>query len=401
MRKTQNNIVAAVAFLALVGFPLAAFAANSFKLDASLQPTGSDSDAKGRARFQLRGSADGRFDLKVQRLGRDAVYEVILNGVRVGDLATTGGGSGKLRFRSHPRSTSDVFLGFDPRGASVVLRDDAGSDVLAANVPVGDSGSGSSSDGDVLCCIPDDSGSECEDRTPEACVAQGGTVSAATSCLPNPCDSSTLPGDDDILCCTPDDLGPECEDRTPAECGLQGGIAVEATSCLDNPCAAIAPSDDDVICCLPDNSGVQCEDRTPGQCLAEGGVSLGAGVCAVGSCDGVTPPGGGGGNGNATVVVTCEKRSSRSRASINGNNLATGNYTARLISGANEASAPLAATVGDEVGFDFDSDPGDIAAGATAIAAGFLEGSPAQATGQLIDSGGSVVAAATVTCQMK
>jgi hypothetical protein len=399
MRKTRSTIIAAAALVAFVAAPIAASAGKTSKLDTNLQATGSDADARGRAKFRLRGSEDGRFEIKAQRLDRSAVYEVIVNGVRVGDLATSGGGSGKLRFRSEPRSDTHLFLGFDPRGSSVVVRNALGSDVLAASIPVDDgSGNGSTSDGDVICCTADDSGPHCEDRTPEACVAEGGTLSAATSCLPNPCDAVTPPGEDDIVCCTPDDSGPNCEDRTPAECALTGGVAVTATSCLDNPCAAIAPSDADIRCCLAGSSAAECEDRTAGECLAQGGVSLGAGVCGLDDCAGVTLPGGGGGNGNATVLVTCEKRSTRSRASVNGSNLASGNYTARLISGSNEATAPAAPTIGDQVEFDFDS---NTEPGATRIAIDFLQGTPPQATGQILHADGSILASATVTCTVK
>ena len=49
-----------------------------------------------------------------------------------------------------------------------------------------------------MCCIPDDSGAECEDRSADACAAQGGTVIDATDCSANPC-AATPPssGNDD------------------------------------------------------------------------------------------------------------------------------------------------------------------------------------------------------------
>ena len=100
-------------------------------------------------------------------------------------------------------------------------------------------------------------------------------------------DSPSDPGD--IICCIPDDSGPECEDRTQAECVAQGGTVVEAASCLpENPCqAAPLPGDADVQCCLPDNSGVECEDRTAAECEAQGGINKGAGMCTLTSCDGL------------------------------------------------------------------------------------------------------------------
>ena len=51
--------------------------------------------------------------------------------------------------------------------------------------------------------------------------------------------------------------------------------------------------------------------------------------------------------------------------------------------------------------FDFDSDGGDIAAGATAIAATFIQGPPPQVTGAILTVGGAVVVEATVDCAVK
>src|SRR4051812_4923667 len=70
----------------------------------------------------------------------------------------------------------------------------------------------------------------------------------------------------------------------------------------------------------------------------------------------------------ATVQVTCEKRPDRSRASVDGNNLKRGMYRAILKSGTDHiARSQFQQTVGDEVQFDFDSNQGDVAAGATPI----------------------------------
>jgi hypothetical protein len=100
-----------------------------------------------------------------------------------------------------------------------------------------------------------------------------------------------------------------------------------------------------------------------------------------------------------SLVVKCETRASRSKASVDGNNLASGMYKAVLTSGANTATSPLAATVGDEVGFDFDSNPRDINRGATAIASNFIVGG--KATGKLLDAAGNVVIQRTATCRRK
>jgi hypothetical protein len=256
--------------------------------------------------------------------------------------------------------------------------------------------SGSVSGGDVICCIPDaDEGAECEDRTPEECAMEGGSVSGALTCLPNPC-AGVPPPVEDVVCCIPHDSVPECEDRTADECAAQGGVVVEATSCDPNPCAPVTPpANEDIQCCLPDNGGAECEDRTPAECAVEGGVNAGAGTCSPDPCQAIPPP-----SANATVRVRCEVRSDRSKISVDGNDLATGTYQAMVTSGANTATAAARQTIGDQVEFDFDSDAGDIAAGATAIAADFIQGSPPQVTGAILTLGGSVVVEATVDCQV-
>jgi hypothetical protein len=229
-------------------------------------------------------------------------------------------------------------------------------------------------------------------------VAQGGTVSEATSCLPNPCAGTTPTAGRDVICCIPDDSGPECEDRTVDECAVQGGIVVEGNSCLPNPCTATTPGDPDIRCCLPDDSGTECEDRTPEECVAQGGIDIGPGMCTPNACAEVVPPPGG---GNASARVRCERRSSRSKVSVDGTGLAAGSYQARVVSGANVAVSGLQSAIGDEAEFDFDSDGGDIAEGATPISSAFLQGTPPQALGQILDGSGNIVAESLVTCDVR
>ena len=367
--------------------------AHSEKEAGSLASTGVDDDARGGVKLSVKNASDGTFEIKVQRLDPNAAYDVLVDGVLVGQITTKGGGSGKIRFRSRPRSSHDQLLGFDPRGALVVVRDASGQDVLAVQL----ADNPATDDGDVICCVPDDGGPECEDRTAAECAAAGGTATTATSCLPNPCAGTPPPTDAGVVCCIPDDSGPQCEDRSADACALEGGVAVEAASCDPNPCVSVTPPDnDDVQCCLPDDMGTECEDRTPAQCAVEGGVSAGAGVCAPDSCAAVPPP-----SGNATVTVSCEVRSDRSRVSVDGNGLATGTYQAVVTSGANGATAPAHQTIGDQVEFDFDSDAGDIAAGATAIASDFITGTPPQVTGAIVTLSGGIVAQATADCVVK
>jgi hypothetical protein len=100
---------------------------------------------------------------------------------------------------------------------------------------------------------------------------------------------------------------------------------------------------------------------------------------------------------SAGVRVRCEVRSDRSRASVDGRNLPSGNYSALLTSGSNSAQSPLEHTVGDEVEFDFDSNRRDVRQGATEISKNFIVNG--QATGTLLDEAGNVVASKTVDCR--
>ena len=391
MRKSGTITLAALAVVGLSMQPTTA-RAHSEKERGSLSSTGVDDDASGGVKLVVKNKSDGKFEIKGKKLDGNATYDVLVDGVQVGQFTTSGGGNGRLRFRSQPHS-NDALLGFDPRGALVLVRNAAGQDVLAVQL----ADSGSVSGGDIICCIPDDSGPECEDRTPAECTAEGGTATTATSCLPNPCAGTPPPAGGDVVCCIPDDSGPECEDRTADECALQGGVVVEATSCLPNPCASTTPpANDDVQCCLADDSGPDCEDRTPAQCAIEGGVNAGVGTCTPNPCESIPPP-----SANATVVVKCEVRSNRSKVSVDGNGLATGSYQASATSGPNSATAPAHQTIGDEAEFDFDSDSGDIAAGATAIDPAFIQGNPPQVTGAILTLGGGVVVQATVDCVVK
>jgi hypothetical protein len=285
----------------------------SFKGSSDLTTTSADPDARGKLKASAKGD-DGRFEVSASKLDRKASYEVIVSGVKVASFTTSRGGSGKVRLRAKPHG-KDGLLGFDPRGADVVIRNTGGQDVLFGTVPADDSNNAA---GDIICCIPDDDGTECEDRTPTECAARGGTISTATSCVPNPCDGSTPPAGGEIVCCLPDDgeapeftsgagghrstaaeppsargrrgIATECEDRTTAECVAQGGTVVQATSCSPNPCAATPPSDPDIQCCLPDDGAFECEDRTPAECLAQGGVDMGAGTCSPDTCASLPPP---------------------------------------------------------------------------------------------------------------
>jgi hypothetical protein len=325
-------------------------AAASDAVRVHLESTGVDADAAGNGKVNVRDrrrSMSGTLDLRVRRLVPKTTYQVTIDGIAVGTIVTKRSGSGRARFRTKRSNGRNQFLGVDPRGRTIAILDGAGTAVLGAAV-----GRGNLDPNAVRCCVPDDSGPECEDRTAAECTTAGGADMGPGSCLPNPCLGTP---DDDIVCCLPDDSGPECEDRTPAECAAGGGINLGAGSCDPSPC-------------------------TP-----------------VGGPTSTTLPAG----GPPAIAVECERRADRSRASVNGKNLAAGSSRARLTSGGHTTMSALAAAAGDEIELDFDSQPDDIVSGATAIPAGFLQGTPPQATGEILDAANVVVLAATATCTEK
>ena len=101
----------------------------------------------------------------------------------------------------------------------------------------------------------------------------------------------------------------------------------------------------------------------------------------------------------AGVRIKCEKRATRSSISVDGRDLIPGNYSAVVFSGDNRRAAPLTASIGDEVEFDFDSDPGDIGAGETSISSDFIQGG--QVTGQIVDELGYTLVQGTTRCRIR
>ena len=95
------------------------------------------------------------------------------------------------------------------------------------------------------------------------------------------------------------------------------------------------------------------------------------------------------------VRVRCETRPNRSKLSVDLNNVPSGKYTAHVTSGVNNASSTLQ-SVGDEVEFDFDSDPEDIADGATAIKSSFITNRQVS-----IQVAGPVNLSKTATCRAR
>ena len=99
----------------------------------------------------------------------------------------------------------------------------------------------------------------------------------------------------------------------------------------------------------------------------------------------------------ASIRVRCEESATRARISVDGADLLPGNYRARIISGTRFRNSPLAPTVGDEVGFDFDSNTAQ--AGAVIIGVNFIQNQ--KVTGKIINELGFVVASDTELCQQK
>lgn len=104
-------------------------------------------------------------------------------------------------------------------------------------------------------------------------------------------------------------------------------------------------------------------------------------------------------DGAANIQVICKRRENRSKVSVNAKNLSAGRYAAEIASGMNTAASPLKNTIGDEVEFDFDSDLGEIAEGATAIPPGFIQG--AVSAKVLSEAGKTVAAVNSVSCLNK
>ena len=94
-----------------------------------------------------------------------------------------------------------------------------------------------------------------------------------------------------------------------------------------------------------------------------------------------------------TVRVRCESTPDRSKASVDGNNLAPGKYRALLESGNHRKKSPRQKAVGDEAEFDFDSNTED---DATHIGENFIVNN--MVTGSILDAEGNLVVKDTVQC---
>jgi hypothetical protein len=287
MNKQAKSIASrfiATAFLLLgIGAGAARSAAASpVRVKQSLAPTTVDTAAHGKLKLVLSSPASGKLLVTAGSAGAAQNLDVVVNGIKVGTLSTDGTGSGRLNFRTTPQP-GDQKLGFDPRGSHVMLRNSTGQDVLVGDMPE------DTTDPNALaCCVPDDSGSqECEDLTADACTAAGGTPATASSCLPDPCASSTPPPTQQV-CCTnathDDESEAECEELSQADCAAAGGTVIDATSCDADPCAA-TPAANETACCLPDDGETECEVLTAEACTALQGTPATGTTCDSDPCN--------------------------------------------------------------------------------------------------------------------
>ena len=110
------------------------------------------------------------------------------------------------------------------------------------------------------------------------------------------------------------------------------------------------------------------------------------------------------GAAQGAIQVQCERQANpaRSKISVDGNNLVpqNGAFKARVTAAGGSVTSPTRQAAGDEVEFDFDSNPNDVAEGATAILPTLIAArASADVLGEILNSQGQVVAGQGVECQ--
>ncbi|HWB41075.1 MAG TPA: hypothetical protein VG500_07450 [Gemmatimonadales bacterium] len=101
------------------------------------------------------------------------------------------------------------------------------------------------------------------------------------------------------------------------------------------------------------------------------------------------------------IRLRCERRSNRSKISVDGRSLSpsAGTFRARVRAAGGTATSGTRRAVGGEAEFDFDSDPGDVREGATPIAATFIRArAGADVVAEILNSQGRVVASSSGDC---
>ena len=149
---------AIAAGVVLAGFgTLYALGGHTARVKQKLAATSAAPSAKGNAKLIVHGSKKGKFGVTAVHLQGGKQFDVVVGGVKVGQMTTNSGGTGTVHFSTTPGGTT-ALLGFDPRGSMVVVRDDdTGDDDLVGNMPPGDGT-------ETACCLPEGDNSQGDEQ---------------------------------------------------------------------------------------------------------------------------------------------------------------------------------------------------------------------------------------------
>src|SRR5262245_50464336 len=198
-----GGLMAAGALAALMSMPTAVGAGKDAVEETRSATASAPDGASGAAIFILGKGSKAKLAVKARGLEPDHDYDVVVDGQVVATFTTNSRGCGRAIFCTGGKAKVKrlrkhiLDLTFDPRGATIVVRDaETGADVLTGGIP----GDGSPS-GAFACCTPNDGGVVCEEKIPDDCIAGGGMPSSATSCFvePNPCQAPPV----ETVCCVP------------------------------------------------------------------------------------------------------------------------------------------------------------------------------------------------------
>ena len=106
----------------------------------------------------------------------------------------------------------------------------------------------------------------------------------------------------------------------------------------------------------------------------------------------------------ATIRLRCERRSNRSRISVDASGLtpAAGRFRARVTAAGGTVTSPLKRAVAGQDEFDFDSNQADINAGATRIPATFIRARTGpDVVARVLNAAGVVVATRSGECVIR
>jgi hypothetical protein len=107
---------------------------------------------------------------------------------------------------------------------------------------------------------------------------------------------------------------------------------------------------------------------------------------------------------SGSIRLRCERRSGRSRISVDASGLVprTGSYRARVTASGGTVASPFQRAVAGEAEFDFDSNRNDILAGATAIPATFITArSGPDVVARILNASGQVVSTRGAECTFR